>query len=138
MANKTAPEWPEDKVESLRQLAIDGYSAREIVDRLWLEGFKTTRNAVLGISNRRKIKVGLVSKAGYLQSKRFGRRGKTPDNDMPPRAPIPDRGYCQWPLGDAWCGCKTDGVYCPEHYAMSQSGKVGLTVKEIDYLSKLT
>lgn len=119
-------EWPETRVDSLRQLAKDGYSAREIVERLALEGYKTTRNAVLGVAHRRKIDVGIVSGAGYLQSARFGRKGKpkTPYDSFPPEGPLPDTGLCQYPNDDVWCGCcvKEGSVYCEEHHAIAYTG----------------
>lgn len=129
MANNTAPEWPQEKLRSLMMLAKDGYSAREIGERL---GY--SKNAVIGKAHRNKIEVGISSALGVLQSRRFGRKKKAPDEDMPPRQPIPDRGRCQWPLGDAWCGCPAEGVYCPEHYSMAFTGRVALTEAEIKRL----
>lgn len=122
----TLKEWPSGRLNELKQLAKDGYSAREIVERLWLSGFKTTRNAVLGKAHRNNIDVGLVSKAGYLQSSRFGRKGrpKDPIDSFPPKGPLPERGLCQWPLEDVWCGCcvKEGSVYCEEHHAIAYTG----------------
>jgi hypothetical protein len=125
----TLKEWPSGRLNELKQLAKDGYSAREIVERLWLSGFKTTRNAVLGKAHRNNIDVGIVSKAGYLQSTRFGRKGKEPKSDMPPNGPLPDRGLCQWPIGDVWCGCCVKGTsaYCVEHHAVAYTGIKVLT-----------
>jgi len=118
--------WPEDKLTALILLAKDGYSAREIVDRLWEEGFKVTRNAVLGKAHRHNIEVGMVSGAGYLQSQRFGRKGKpkNPIDDLPPKAPLPNRGCCQWPLDDVWCGEHTGlGLpYCAKHMDIAYTG----------------
>lgn len=138
MGSYTTPDWPESRVESLVALAKDGYSAREIVDRLKLEGFKTTRNAVLGIANRRKIRVGVASKAGYLQSVRYGRKGKEPQDDMPPSAQMPEHGLCQWPLMDAWCGSvSTDGPYCQKHRSIAYTGEQALSERDIRFLSML-
>ncbi len=149
MPKADSREWPKRMVDSLSQLAKDGYSAREIVDRLLLEGFKTTRNAVLGVANRRKIKVGVVSGAGYLQSTRFGRKpilkctefghkakyGKMIESG-PPTTPLPDRNLCHWPTGDTWCGCKVvDGKpYCATHCATAYNGKWSISEGDLKKL----
>ena len=133
----TSDEWPHDRLEALILLAKDGYSAREIVDRLWLTGFKVTRNAVLGKANRHNIQIGAKSK-GILQSQRFGRKGRMPATDMPPTAPMPNRGCCQWPLGDVWCGdVVCSGVYCKTHNSMAYTGESALTIDDINFLIKV-
>lgn len=132
-------EWPEDKVRILALLAKDGFSARQISERFMASGFNVTRMAVLGKAHRLNIDVGIVSKAGYLQSTRFGRKGKpkNPINDYPPKEPLPARGLCQWPMGDTWCGCVVKkGAYCEEHKSVAYTGVPALTGREFIFFMK--
>lgn len=123
--------WPEDKLTALILLAKDGYSAREIGERL---GYG--KNAVIGKARRNKIHLNFKA-AGYLQSTRYGRKGKEPTDDMPPKGPLPDRGLCQWPLGDFWCGCAVStGAYCEAHNAIAYTGQPALTIDDINFLIK--
>lgn len=107
--------WPKKDVESLKFLIKDGFSARQIADRL---GF--SKNSVCGKAHRLGLNIGNGN--NIMSSVRVGRK-KTIGQ---PRllSIMPDRGKCQWPVDDTWCGCKAESgrPYCTEHIKKAYKG----------------
>ena len=110
-------EWPEQAVEKLKFLIKDGFSARQIADRL---GF--SKNSVCGKAHRLGLSIGNGN--NVMSSVRVGR--KKPIKQPRLLAMLPDRGKCQWPVDDGWCGCKAEfeKPYCAEHIKLAYKGKV--------------
>lgn len=108
-------EWPEQAVEKLKFLVKDGFSARQIADRL---GF--SKNAVCGKAHRLGLSIGNGN--NVMSSVRVGR--KKPIKQPRLLSVLPDRGKCQWPVDDAWCGCKAEPgrPYCTEHIKKAYKG----------------
>ena len=124
-----AKEWPEHAVEKLRFLIKDGFSARQIADRL---GY--TVNSVCGKAHRLKLSIGNGN--NILGSQRFGR--KTPLKIQDNMKEMPLTG-CLWPTGDTWCGCDNapGRPYCAEHMTLAYTGKAQIKRGEIKKLLKL-
>lgn len=126
MPKTDTKEWPKNKVEQLKFMANEGYLAREIGERL---GY--SKNSVCGKCLRIGISLKVSRKVSVLNSQRFGRKGKMPTNDMPPKEPMGNG--CLWPMGDKWCGCDRpdSGPYCTFHEKQSRTGQRALTDSEI-------
>jgi GcrA cell cycle regulator len=118
-------EWTHERVETLTRLWAEGYSARQIAEKLG----GITRNAVIG-------------KAHRLNLSRGAERGSVVvDPPPPPPAvyiePIPEpradfkNWMCRWPTHDSGrfglfiCGktCQPGRHYCAEHITMSYTQK---------------
>ena len=95
-------QWTDDRVEMLRGMWRQGYSARQIAERIG----GITRNAVIGKAHR----LGLSQRPQAVKRKVIV-------------APIGHERTCQWPLGDPgekgfhFCGGKatTGKPYCEAH-----------------------
>lgn len=118
------PSWTPERVEQLKALRRDNFSASEIAARLG----GVSRNAVLGKLSRLGLTQQLPSRVG---TQRGGRprikAAKLPlvtecFNDLVlARRPIAlmdlERHHCRWPVGTGSCGAnKIDGKsYCGHH-----------------------
>ena len=98
--------WTDEKEKLLRELYQNGYSARQISEKL---GGGLTRNAVIGKANR--LGLSAVSKS---PTKRYER--VIANSHMRSK-------YCQWPIGTpgsskfAYCGKAVEPgyPYCKQH-----------------------
>jgi GcrA cell cycle regulator len=112
-------EWSHERVDILTRLWAEGYSARQIAEKLG----GITRNAVIG-------------KAHRLNLSRSAERGVVPEPPPPPvirEEPIPEpradfkSWMCRWQTNDAGrfglfiCGktCQPGRHYCAEHLTMA-------------------
>jgi GcrA cell cycle regulator len=136
--------WTEDRVETLRKLWLDGFSASQIAKQL---GGGLTRNAVIGKVHR----LGLSGRAAPSQPQRPAFKATRPARPAPAPTPVvrraepvsqpePKRVYvaeeagsatvltlgahmCKWPIGDpssdgfSFCGrvSSGEGPYCAHH-----------------------
>ncbi|WP_158915969.1 GcrA family cell cycle regulator [Caulobacter sp. S45] len=136
--------WTEDRVETLKKLWLDGYSASQIAKQL---GAGLTRNAVIGKVHR----LGLSGRAAPSQPQRPVFKATRPARPAPAPAPVARRAepvaqpepkvvyvteeagsatvltlgahMCKWPIGDpstdgfSFCGRASggDGPYCAQH-----------------------
>jgi GcrA cell cycle regulator len=135
--------WDEhpEIVELLRQLYAQGVSSTEIRDRIGIEfHIYLTRNAVIGKSNRMRLKGLLAPRPGKLTPKAGAKprvRRIRPPNPPKPPAPVfqqqqqvqpvtwmaEGHRLCQWPHGDpghpdfGFCGMRAepDKPYCRQH-----------------------
>ena len=108
-------EWTEERVATLKSLWQNGYSARQIAERLG----GVTRNAVIGKAHR----MGLSSRPSPIK--------KT----QKPAAPAVKERSCQWPIGHPgsddfhFCGeaAEPGRPYCSAHcevaYRRSSNGE---------------
>ena len=108
--------WDEKKTKELISLRMRGMGPSRIADKLGL-----TKNQVIGKLFRID---GKGKKKLYPEIEMFRQKSN--------RAPIgfsvkelPNRGFCQWPIDDGWCGCGTmvGKPYCEKHLKQSYSGK---------------
>jgi GcrA cell cycle regulator len=137
--------WTDDRVETLRKLWLDGFSASQIAKQL---GGGLTRNAVIGKVHR----LGLSGRAAPSQPQRPAFKATRPARPAPAPAPAPRRPepvlqaaepkvvyvaeeagsatvltlgahMCKWPIGDpssdgfSFCGrvSSGEGPYCAHH-----------------------
>jgi hypothetical protein len=122
-------EWPKEKVDQLKLMAKDGYLAREIGERL---GY--SKNSVCGKCLRIGISLKVSRKVSVLNSQRFGRKGKMPEADLPPKEPMGNG--CLWPMDDKWCGCDVaeGSPYCEEHVKAAYKGRATWSKSELKKL----
>ena len=131
-------EWTEDRIETLRRLALEGMSARQIAELLG----GVSRNAVIGKLNRldREAKAPSVPKPVTAKVVRIRdvapaprpRLAQPPPPSRPPMRCEEPRGaatfltleahMCRWPIGDpcgadfTFCGQPAQGrSYCERH-----------------------
>src|SRR5579875_2188488 len=136
--------WTDDRVDVLKKLWLDGFSASQIAKQL---GGGLTRNAVIGKVHR----LGLSGRAAPSQPQRPAFRPTRPARPAIAQAPTPRRlelpqapveplpvfaceeagsatvltlgsHMCKWPIGDpssdsfSFCGrASHDGPYCAQH-----------------------
>ncbi|MGC1301559.1 MAG: GcrA family cell cycle regulator [Caulobacteraceae bacterium] len=136
--------WTEDRVETLRKLWLDGFSASQIAKQL---GGGLTRNAVIGKVHR----LGLSGRAAPSQPQRPAFKATRPARPAPAPTPVVRRAepvaqpepkmvyvaeeagsatvltlgahMCKWPIGDpssdgfSFCGrvSSSEGPYCAHH-----------------------
>ena len=136
--------WTEERVEVLKKLWLDGYSASQIAKQL---GDGLTRNAVIGKVHR----LGLSGRAAPSQPQRPAFKATRPIRPAPPPVPVPvlrraepapeaptpvfaceeigsatvltlGSHMCKWPIGDpssegfSFCGrAASEGPYCGQH-----------------------
>jgi GcrA cell cycle regulator len=122
-----AVDWTDERVAELSKLWQEGYSARQIAERLD-EGI--TRNAVIGKANR--LGLSKPSKSSVTRQQRQKERAEKVLQLQPPI----DQGAtiysltastCRWPIGDPgdldfhFCGAnsKVAGPYCDYHASMA-------------------
>lgn len=122
-----AVDWTDERVETLSNLWREGYTARQIAEKL---GGEVTRNAVIGKANR--LGLSKPSKSSVSRQQRRHQR------EVPVRkleAPKGQRATiftltastCRWPIGDPgdndfhFCGatCSSGQPYCDYHAAMA-------------------
>lgn len=122
-----AVDWTDERVETLSNLWREGYTARQIAEKL---GGEVTRNAVIGKANR--LGLSKPSKSSVSRQQRRQQR------DVPVQkleAPKGQRATiftltastCRWPIGDPgdtdfhFCGakCSAGNPYCDYHAAMA-------------------
>lgn len=123
MEGVTQMDWTHERVETLTRLWAEGYSARQIAEKLG----GITRNAVIG-------------KAHRLNLSRGAERGIVVEPPPPPPVyiePIPEpradfkAWMCRWPTHDSGrfglfiCGktCQPGRHYCAEHITISYTQK---------------
>jgi len=143
--------WTEEKVNKLKELWTEGYTASQIASTLG----ETTRNAVIGKAHRLNLEARAPSKqssesgSSTTSTARKSRRGVQPmsrkakfqsillDKDFEPENPksLEDltEGTCKWPIGHPneenfyFCGRKSteDLPYCKLHalYAFQPKGQ---------------
>ncbi len=137
--------WTEERVEVLKKLWLDGFSASQIAKQL---GDGLTRNAVIGKVHR----LGLSGRAAPSQPQRPAFKATRPARPAPVVQPVAVRRpepvaalaqpaaaftceetgsatvltlgshMCKWPIGDpssdsfSFCGrASSDGPYCDQH-----------------------
>ncbi|MDP6343473.1 MAG: GcrA family cell cycle regulator [Alphaproteobacteria bacterium] len=120
-------DWTEERVALLARLWQEGFSARQIAERL---GEEVTRNAVIGKANR--LGLSKPSKSSVTRRQRKKEREEKVLQLQPPM----DEGTsifsltastCRWPIGDPgdedfhFCGSKSTvgQPYCDYHAAMA-------------------
>ena len=118
--------WTDERVEVLKKLWLDGFSASQIAKQL---GGGLTRNAVIGKVHR----LGLSGRAAPSQPQRPTFKATRPVRSAPsPQVACEEPGsatvltlgshMCKWPIGDpsrdgfSFCGrASSDGPYCVQH-----------------------
>ncbi|MBC8239747.1 MAG: global cell cycle regulator GcrA-like protein [Alphaproteobacteria bacterium] len=122
-----AVDWTDERVAELTKFWQEGYSARQIAERL-SDGI--TRNAVIGKANR--LGLSKPSKSSVTRQQRQKERAEKVLQLQPPI----DEGAtifsltastCRWPIGDPgdldfhFCGAnsKVAAPYCDYHAAMA-------------------
>lgn len=122
-----AVDWSDERVDTLSRLWREGYTARQIAEKL---GGEVTRNAVIGKANR--LGLSKPSKSSVSRQQRRQQRDVTaPKLEAPKgqRATIftLTASTCRWPIGDPgdtdfhFCGakCSSGQPYCDYHAAMA-------------------
>lgn len=133
-------EWTNELVDRLKQLWREGYSARQITEKLNelfqpAEGDEVTRNAVIGKANR----LGLSKPSKSSVTRRKNYEEKTAAEKALELKPPVDEGAtifsltvsrCRWPIGNPgdldfhFCGSKATkdrrtNAYCDYHAAIA-------------------
>lgn len=136
--------WPEDRIETLRELAASGLSAAKIADAMTAKyGERYTKNSIIGKVHRERIVLqgtfrdGLkVVQAKRRLAERTNERASKKPRPLPVVAPpaleiVPEvtvsfedlgPGMCRWPFGNGpyqFCGCAAapGKSYCETHHA---------------------
>jgi len=120
------PSWTPERVEQLKALRRDNFSASEIAAQLG----GVSRNAVisklsrLGLTQQRAPRVGTQRFVPRIKAAKLPRITEC-SNDLvfeePTRRPVAlmnlERHHCRWPVGTGSCGAnKIDGKsYCAHH-----------------------
>jgi len=122
-----AVDWTDERITELTRFWQEGYSARQIAERL-ADGI--TRNAVIGKANR--LGLSKPSKSSVTRQNRQKERAEKVLQLQPPM----DEGAtifsltastCRWPIGDPvdlgfhFCGANSNvaAPYCDYHAAMA-------------------
>jgi len=131
--------WTPERVELLRQLWIEGYSASQIADKF--KGTTFTRCSIIGKARRLKLdsrKARQPIKPKPIKPKpRAHRANGVPKPPQPPASPHMraltffrlKSQHCRFPLGDwfeparLFCGADKDRreIYCPFHRRLAQA-----------------
>jgi GcrA cell cycle regulator len=141
--NKFDSPWTPERVELLKQLWTEGYSASQIADKFKHTTF--TRCSVIGKARRLKLEP-----RAPRQPRRHKANGGVPKPPTPPPRPRPPEpppppqpaaprmraltffrlkpNHCRWPLGSwfeparLFCGADKDAgeIYCPFHRRMAR------------------
>lgn len=144
--------WTEDRIERLKNLWVDGFSASQIASELG----GVTRNAVIGKVHRLglrrrldstrqpRICVARAECSDRPRSAKVAALAFTPRLRQPVAVVIPTSrrislmeikaGLCRWPLGNpltpdfAFCGgdCSVGRPYCPAHASVAFVAGKGL------------
>jgi len=130
-------EWTDERVERLKKLFADGWSATQIAKDLG----GITRNAAIGklhrLGLRRGWSAGREASQFVKHQAALKREAKAPKpRAHPPGVPLPKERphegpvvellylgarHCRWPIGDpqesgfGFCGGEADGPYCDDH-----------------------
>ena len=120
-----AVDWTEERVGTLKQLWLDGATARQIAEIL---GEGVTRNAVIGKANR----LGLSKPSKSSVTRKQRKREQQVKVEAPPIVGTATiltltSSTCRWPIGDpgdenfSFCGApsKPELPYCEYHSRMA-------------------
>src|SRR5262245_57375345 len=150
--NKFDSQWTLERIELLKQLWAEGFSASQIAARF--KGIRFTRSSIIGKVHRLKLaprrprqstKRSLERRANGGVPKPPMPRPRPPERPPPPQ-PIAPRmrqfsffqlkpHHCRWPLGDwfeparLFCGAdkQASETYCPFHARMASRDQYNAT-----------
>jgi len=142
--NKFDSGWTLERIELLRQLWAEGFSASQIADKF--KGVRFTRCSVIGKARRLKLAPRRPRQPAKQKLERRANGGMSkPPMPSQPRPPLPPQPvaprmrvlsffrlkpcHCHWPLGDwfeparLFCGADKDAgqIYCPFHRRIASS-----------------